>query len=102
MDRSGLIRMATMVLVLFMLLAGLMFLGVGAGSTGFQIGEVFSTLMGSRGSDGVLKTIIWEIRFPRVVLAACVGAALSVSGLVFQALLRNPLAPSNARPWRRC
>lgn len=40
----------------------------------------------------MLYTIIWQIRFPRVLLAALVGAALSLGGLVFQALLRNPLA----------
>ena len=32
------------------------------------------------------------MRWPRVVLAATVGASLSLGGLVFQALLRNPLA----------
>lgn len=37
-------------------------------------------------------TIIWQIRLPRVLLAAAVGATLGVGGLVFQALLRNPLA----------
>ena len=42
------------------------------------------------GSDFI--SIIWQIRFPRVVLAALVGATLSLGGLVFQALLRNPLA----------
>lgn len=40
----------------------------------------------------MLNMIIWQIRFPRVLLAALVGAALSLGGLVFQALLRNPLA----------
>jgi iron complex transport system permease protein len=38
------------------------------------------------------KTILFAIRLPRVLLAAVVGAALSLSGVVFQALLRNPLA----------
>mmetsp|Transcript_8367 Transcript_8367/g.4491 ORF Transcript_8367/g.4491 Transcript_8367/m.4491 type:complete len:282 (-) Transcript_8367:680-1525(-) len=37
-------------------------------------------------------TVIWQLRLPRVLLAALVGAALSLGGLVFQALLRNPLA----------
>ncbi|MCM3651815.1 FecCD family ABC transporter permease [Metabacillus litoralis] len=37
-------------------------------------------------------TIIWEIRFPRVLLALFVGAALSLAGAAFQGLLRNPLA----------
>ncbi|HOK06429.1 MAG TPA: iron ABC transporter permease [Syntrophales bacterium] len=36
--------------------------------------------------------IITTVRLPRVVLAAVVGASLSVAGVVFQALLRNPLA----------
>ena len=36
--------------------------------------------------------IIVKIRVPRVLLGMVVGASLSVSGLVFQALLRNPLA----------
>jgi len=40
----------------------------------------------------MLHTIIWRIRFPRVLLAVLVGATLSIGGLVFQALLRNPLA----------
>jgi len=36
--------------------------------------------------------ILVHIRLPRVALAAVVGAALACSGVVFQALLRNPLA----------
>ncbi len=37
-------------------------------------------------------TIIWEIRFPRVLLAVLVGFGLSGAGAVFQGVLRNPLA----------
>jgi iron complex transport system permease protein len=40
----------------------------------------------------MLHAIIWRIRLPRVLLAALVGATLSLGGLVFQALLRNLLA----------
>jgi len=36
--------------------------------------------------------IILKIRVPRVILGMVVGASLSISGLVFQALLKNPLA----------
>jgi len=38
------------------------------------------------------RTIILSLRFPRTLLAGLVGAGLSVSGAIFQALLRNPLA----------
>jgi iron complex transport system permease protein len=36
--------------------------------------------------------IIWSIRLPRVVGVAFIGAALALAGLLFQAVLRNPLA----------
>ena len=36
--------------------------------------------------------ILWQIRLPRVILAALVGLLLSVSGVVLQGVLRNPLA----------
>lgn len=38
------------------------------------------------------KVIILHIRLPRIILAGIVGASLSVAGVVFQALFRNPLA----------
>ncbi len=38
------------------------------------------------------RTILFDIRIPRVLLGACVGAALAVSGAALQSLLRNPLA----------
>jgi iron complex transport system permease protein len=38
------------------------------------------------------QAIILSLRFPRALLAGLVGAGLSVSGTIFQALLRNPLA----------
>ena len=40
----------------------------------------------------VEEQIVWQFRLPRVLLAAIVGAALSVAGTVLQAMVRNPLA----------
>jgi len=37
------------------------------------------------------NTIIWDIRFPRLILAICVGGALAIAGAVFQSVFRNPL-----------
>lgn len=42
--------------------------------------------------DESARLVLLKIRFPRVLLAAAVGATLAVSGLTFQNLLRNPLA----------
>ena len=50
-------------------------------------------VLGALGSgDDVERTILLGVRFPRVVAAGLTGAVLAVSGVIFQALLRNPLA----------
>jgi hypothetical protein len=38
------------------------------------------------------QTILFSIRLPRIIFAGLVGASLSTAGVIFQALLRNPLA----------
>ncbi|MFC1736840.1 iron chelate uptake ABC transporter family permease subunit [Candidatus Hydrogenedentota bacterium] len=43
-------------------------------------------------SFNIHRTILFDLRIPRVLLAIIVGSALAVSGVTFQALLRNPLA----------
>lgn len=40
----------------------------------------------------VYQLILFRVRLPRILLAGCVGAGLSVTGAVFQGLFRNPLA----------
>jgi len=78
-------------LLLFILLVSLL-AGISAGSAGGGIRWVWQSLAGHLEADAMQNTIIWQVRFPRVLLAALVGATLSLGGLVFQALLRNPLA----------
>lgn len=66
--------------------------GIAAGSTHQNLKDIISTMLGYGDPQSMLTTIVWRIRLPRVILAALAGAALSLGGLVFQALLRNPLA----------
>ncbi|MEV5703623.1 iron ABC transporter permease [Actinoallomurus sp. NPDC052274] len=42
--------------------------------------------------DPLREQVVWDIRTPRVLLAAVVGAGLSVAGVALQALVRDPLA----------
>ena len=49
-------------------------------------------VLGAPLSLGILKTIIIDIRLPRILLAGLVGAALAVAGATYQGLFRNPLA----------
>jgi iron complex transport system permease protein len=60
------------------------------GSVAMRFGDVLRALAG-RG-DETTGTIVRGLRVPRAVAAALVGAALSLSGATFQALLRNALA----------
>ena len=43
-------------------------------------------------AEGAIHDVVWLIRLPRVLLALAVGTALSVCGVVMQAIVQNPLA----------
>ena len=43
-------------------------------------------------AEGAVHDVVWLIRLPRVLLALAVGMALSVCGVVMQAIVQNPLA----------
>jgi iron complex transport system permease protein len=62
----------------------------------FLLGEgLMRSVTGFEGELPALETatlIVWNIRMPRVVVAAVVGANLAVSGAIFQAVTRNELA----------
>ncbi|MGW6442867.1 FecCD family ABC transporter permease [Lentzea sp. NPDC055074] len=60
------------------------------GSYQLNPGQVVSALTG--GTTGLVRDIVVEWRLPRVLAALVFGAALGVSGAVFQSTLRNPLA----------
>ncbi len=61
-----------------------------AGSLELSFNQVFALLLQGPGPE-IDQTILWQIRLPRALLAALVGASLSLSGCTFQAVLRNPL-----------
>lgn len=42
--------------------------------------------------DPMSDAILWSLRFPRVLLAMVVGASLALAGVLYQGILRNPLA----------
>lgn len=72
--------------------------GVGIGSVRIPAGTVVEVIWSksSGAADGAvasnLTQIVWDLRLPRVILAALVGAGLSVVGVAVQALVRNPIA----------
>jgi iron complex transport system permease protein len=45
--------------------------------------------------EGLNRQIIWTIRFPRTLVAGLVGTCLSLSGVILQGIMQNPLASPN-------
>ncbi|HXE71793.1 MAG TPA: iron chelate uptake ABC transporter family permease subunit [Candidatus Nitrosotenuis sp.] len=74
------------------LLAAAMLAGLAAGSVALSPAEVWQALFHPLGLPEAHVSIIRDIRLPRVLLGASVGAALALAGTAFQGLLRNPLA----------
>lgn len=84
-------RLAIRVLLCLAVLAVVMCVCALAGSQKISLKKVFAGPGRSPG-ENIDYEILVGIRLPRVVLAALVGAALACSGVVLQAILRNPLA----------
>ena len=82
MGKVALIR-PVLLLVLILLLA--LFAASTFGTATISWRNVFA-------GDATARTVMLDIRLPRVLLAALVGAALAAAGVTFQTLLRNPLA----------
>ena len=61
------------------------------GSTPVSLAEIWRTLWADELTD-TASQIIWNIRLPRNIVAALVGACLAVSGAIVQAVMKNPLA----------
>jgi iron complex transport system permease protein len=76
------------VLLVVLLLAGMAALAFG--TLDVTLGQTWRALLGE--GDATTVLVVRELRLPRTVLAALIGAALGVSGAALQGVLRNPLA----------
>ena len=61
------------------------------GSADITLSKIWQTLWSSELKD-TQDMVIWNIRFPRNIVAALVGANLAVAGAILQAVMKNPLA----------
>lgn len=90
-------KQRTKFLIAFLCALASLWAGTSLGSSGIALGETLKAL-GQKFFDLPLEaearlvSIVWNLRFPRTVLAFLVGGSLSLSGGVFQSVLKNPLA----------
>lgn len=83
-------QLVAAVLTALAALLAIMFACSLVGSESIALQSVFNP--SDTGTPNPDYEIFMKVRLPRIVLAAIVGAALAASGVVFQGLLRNPLA----------
>ena len=87
-------------IALTVILAGTIIGAIAIGSTYIEPKEVYQVLI-SKLTNGIFyqdsssvmtQNIIWEIRFPRVLLGAICGAGLAICGVLMQCVTKNPIA----------
>ncbi len=78
-------------LITLLALGIMLVLSLAIGSVFIPPAELWRTISGAPSSE-TFRTILWNIRLPRTMLIALVGAALAGSGAAYQGLFRNPLA----------
>ncbi len=91
-----LLRVSLLWIILAVMLAVLTVAAINIGSVKFSVTEIFHSVFSNEAElspeQSVTRTIIMNLRLPRVILAILVGACLSAAGALLQAVMRNPLA----------
>ena len=84
--------------VLLLALLAVIVFGLQLGYLSFSLPTIVNVLLykifgwSPQPLDNATLDVVWQLRLPRVLLAACVGMGLTLSGLIMQAVVQNPLA----------
>jgi iron complex transport system permease protein len=84
------LRLAAALALLALIAIAALLIGLFVGSVALSPARVVAALSGH--GDALARTIVLDLRLPRVGLAFATGALLALSGTLMQVLLRNPLA----------
>jgi iron complex transport system permease protein len=99
LPRRSTLRVTVLLVVVLVALVLSVIVSVGIGQLQLSPGEVIYTLthplglpVGAEPAHPNAENAVWTIRLPRVVMALVIGMALSVAGVLMQAVFGNPLA----------
>lgn len=87
--KSKEIRWITCVVFLLVMLAIVSMISLCVGAAGISFKKTILTLFSSSYNNE--SSILFDIRFPRIILGFAVGGALSLAGVILQGMFRNPL-----------
>lgn len=82
-------KIITSYCIVLALLSSMLIYSLMTGSIQMEVGEFLRALFDKSNSE---MAVIRDLRFPRIIVAVFAGAALAVSGVLLQAIMRNPLA----------
>ncbi|MBI9014480.1 MAG: iron ABC transporter permease [Clostridiales bacterium] len=82
------VGIAVMILILLISVT----LGEASISISEGLGIIYNQVLQKNVPDGIHTAIVWDLRLPRILCGLLIGAGLAVSGVIFQSVLRNPLA----------
>lgn len=96
--KSRTIVLISAVMLILLLISAILAINIGA--VDLKPSDIFSILSNRIFKREIFEvtwknsteSIVWNMRFPKVIVAGCVGAGLSLAGIFMQALTRNPLA----------
>lgn len=86
------VRVLSIGIILSIVLVVVALASLSMGPAKVSMGTILAWCAGTQSVEQTTSMILTKIRLPRILLAGLVGFTLSLGGVVFQALLRNPLA----------
>jgi len=89
-EKKNISRRLLILLILLLMCVSGFIISLKLGSLNLSIGQIYAALF--KIARGPHYQIIFNIRLPRILVGACVGICLSLSGCLLQGIMRNPLA----------
>lgn len=89
---KGRVDFLTLILLLIATLVAVVLFSLATGAVRVSPGAILAALFQHHSLTETQQIILLQIRLPRVLASGVVGAALAISGLMFQGLFRNPMA----------
>lgn len=91
MKKKSNTRIAAVFLILIAAFGFLVIWNINTGNVKISVGEILRIIFVREGAQ-MEYNIIWKIRLPRILMAAILGGALSLSGFLLQTFFENPIA----------
>lgn len=88
--KTSILRFSSVMLLLLILLGIACLASIAVGSAGYSVKQIMEAVFAEEKSS--IKTVVINLRLPRILLAIMIGSSLSAAGALLQSVMKNPLA----------